>query len=82
MTVTLSPETQQLIADRMAEHGYDSADELIRDVFGDGSDEAETGDPGLLDAIAEGEAQADRGEGRPLAEVREEFRRRFGIADL
>jgi predicted transcriptional regulator len=81
MAITLSPETQRLIEERMKQTGLDTADELVRlalqtldQVRGEDFEDL---DPETQAAIEEGLAQADRGEGRPWEEVREELRARF-----
>src|SRR3954463_4382628 len=81
MAIALSEETQKLIEQRMKESGVDTADELVR-VALQTLDQVRGEDFEDLDAetraaIEEGLAQADRGEGRPWAEVREELRARF-----
>ncbi|HEX4797411.1 MAG TPA: hypothetical protein VH370_26690 [Humisphaera sp.] len=74
----LSPDTEKLIADRLQQGGYKSADELVR-VAIETLDQMQTQeiDPDTLDAIEEAEAQYARGEGRPWEEVREELRAKY-----
>ena len=79
--VSLSTETQKLIEERMRETGVNSPDELVqvalqtlRQVAAEDFDQL---DADTQAAIDEGLAQADRGQTRPWAEVREEFRTRF-----
>ena len=81
MPISLSADTQRLIEERMKETGVGTADELVRvalqtlrQVRGE---EFEALDPETRAAIEEGIAQADRGEGRPWEDVREELRSRF-----
>jgi predicted transcriptional regulator len=81
MAIVLNAETQKLIEERMKETGVDTADELVRvalqtlhQVRGEDFEEL---DAETRAAIEEGLAQADRGEGRPWEEVREELRARF-----
>jgi len=81
MAVVLSAETQKLIEERMKETGVGSPDELVRvalqtlhQVRGEDFEEL---DAATRAAIEEGLAQADRGEGRPWEELREELRARF-----
>jgi predicted transcriptional regulator len=81
MAIVLSEETQKLIEQRLRESGLDTADELVRvalqtldQVRGEDFEDL---DEATRAAIEEGLAQADRGEGRPWAEVREELRARF-----
>lgn len=81
MAVTLSAETERLIEERMKETGVATPDELVRIAL-QAMDEArgedfEDLDPETQAAIERGLAQADRGEGRPWEEVREEIRARF-----
>ena len=81
MSVSLSAETQKLIEQRMRETGVSTADELVR-VALQTLDQVRRQPFDDLDldtqaAIEEGLAQADRGEGRPWEEVREEIRMRF-----
>jgi predicted transcriptional regulator len=81
MAVVLNIETQKLIEERMKETGVGSPDELVRvalqtlhQVRGEDFQDL---DAETRAAIEEGLAQADRGEGRPWEEVREELRARF-----
>jgi predicted transcriptional regulator len=81
MAITLSAETEKLIEVQMKQAGLDTADELVRlalrtleQVRGDDFDALE---PETQAAIEAGLAEADRGEGRPWEEVREELRARF-----
>ena len=81
MTISLTTETQRLIEERMKRAGFASADELVRvalqtldQVRGDDYDEL---DAETRAAIEQGEAEYERGEGRPWEEVREELRARF-----
>ena len=81
MTISLSPETQRLLEEQMRKHGYSSPDYAVR-VALEKLDQKEGEwiedlDPETQAAIEEGLAQADRGEGRPWEEVREEIRARF-----
>ena len=71
----LCPDTEKLIADRLRQGGYKSADELVR-VAIETLDQMQTQevDSETLDAIEEAEAQYARGEGRPWETVREELR--------
>ena len=84
MDVTLSTKTQQLIADHMSRYGYATADDLIRDVLGDAdTDDGDGGesddDPGLVAALAEGDAQADRGETIAWEDVKAEIKARYNL---
>ena len=77
MSVMLSPETEKLIEDRMKSGGFPTADDVVRCALETlGPQDVgvlEDLDEETLAAIAEGEAQADRGETRPWEEVRAEF---------
>lgn len=81
MTVTLSPETQQLLVEHMTRLGYATADDLIRDALCDVAAEDPDGDdgPDLLAALAEGDAQADRGETVPWTDVKAEIKARYNL---
>jgi predicted transcriptional regulator len=81
MSVSLSPETQKLIEQRMKETGLSTADELVR-VALQTLDQVrvepfEDLDPQTQAAIEEGLAQAERGDGAAWEEVREQLRVRF-----
>ena len=81
MPISLSPETEKLIEDRMRRSGYATPDDLVRAAL-DALDQVNAGefdslDPETRAAIEEGLDQADRGEGRPWEEVREELTARF-----
>jgi predicted transcriptional regulator len=81
MDIALSPQTQKLLEAQMKKHGYSSPDETVRIALErldrDEAEYLEDLDQDTQAAIAEGLAQADRGEGRPWEEVREELRQRF-----
>lgn len=78
MSIDLSPETQKLIEEQMRRNGFTTAEEAIRfaleqmdqPVYGEN-------DPETLAAIEEGEAQLERGEGRPWEEVRRELSKKL-----
>jgi Arc/MetJ-type ribon-helix-helix transcriptional regulator len=81
MSITLNPETQRLIEERMKQTGLSTPDELVRialqtldQIRGEDFEEL---DPQTQAAIDEAEAQHERGEGRPWEQVREEIRARF-----
>ncbi|GMU22890.1 MAG: hypothetical protein AMXMBFR13_29740 [Phycisphaerae bacterium] len=81
MTISLSPETQRLLEEQMKKHGYPSADDAVR-VAIEKLDQEQAGyiedlPPEVQAAIEEGLGQADRAEGRPWEEVREELQARF-----
>ena len=80
MPVSLSPETQRLIEERMKRAGFTNADDLVR-VALDTLDQMraepfEELDPETRAAIDEAEAQYARGEGRPLDEAFAQLRRK------
>jgi predicted transcriptional regulator len=81
MTLSLNPETQKLLEDQMKKYGYSTPEETVRIALEKLDQEQgeyiEDLDPATQAAIAEGLAQADRGEGRPWEQVREELRARF-----
>ena len=80
MNIVLSPATQKLLEDRMKKGGYASPDEVMRAALErwDSPDEGQGDelDDHSLAAIEEGLAEAERGECRPLEDVRTEFRAR------
>ena len=81
MHIILSAETQKLLEERMRKGGYPTADDAVRvalqtleDVEGAAFEDL---DEDTRAAIERAEEEADRGEGRPWEEVREELRSRF-----
>ena len=81
MNISLSAGTRKLLEERMKRGGYASPDDLVR-VALETLDQVEGASIEDLDsetqaAIGRGEAQADRGEGKPWEQVREEIRGRF-----
>ena len=81
MAVVLSPETEKLIEERLAETGIDSADELVRiamEMFhAMRGEDIEDLDEETQAAIEEAFRQAERGEGEPLQEFRKTMIDRF-----
>lgn len=81
MAISLSKETQKLIEKGMQETGLSMPDELVRVALQTlhqmRGEHFEDLDSETQAAIEEGLAQADRGEGQPWEEVREELRTRF-----
>ena len=78
MTISLSPQTQKLLEDRMRKGGFPTPDDAIRAALQ--ISEATTQldlDDETSAALEEGEAQIDRGECRPWEQVRDEIRTRF-----
>jgi Arc/MetJ-type ribon-helix-helix transcriptional regulator len=77
MNVTLSPQTQKLLEERMKEGDYASPDDIIRVALETLEGEAiEDLDPQTLEAIDRAEAQAERGEGISIDQARAELRRK------
>src|SRR4051812_6654044 len=81
MSISLTIETQQLIEQHMKASGITTADELVRVALQSlaptrGLSLAEL-DADTQAAIRQGLEEADRGETRPWAEVKEELRARF-----
>jgi hypothetical protein len=83
MPVALQDHTVALIESRMKELGFDSADKLIEAALNHLDEERgefyEDLDAETRAAIEEGEAQYQRGEGRPVAELRQALAARFGL---
>jgi Arc/MetJ-type ribon-helix-helix transcriptional regulator len=80
MSISLTPETQRLIEERMKQEGYATPDELVRvalqtldQVQGE---DLEQLDPDTQAAIEEAEAQYQRGEGIPLDEAMMRLKRK------
>jgi len=80
MNLVLSPETQRLLEDRMKKGNYPSADDAVRAALQSlDSFESDELDDDTLAAIEEGLAQANRGEGRPWEQVRQELRDKYHV---
>ena len=81
MKVQLKPELAHFVEEQVRAGRYSSAEEAVNAAVAKLQDEEEllAGelDDEDLAAIEEGLAQADRGETRPWAEVREELRAKF-----
>jgi putative addiction module CopG family antidote len=81
MPISLTPETEQRVKELMQKGGYSSPDEVViaalETLEGAVGADIEDLDEETQSAIAEGIAQADAGQTRPWAEVREELRARF-----
>jgi Arc/MetJ-type ribon-helix-helix transcriptional regulator len=80
MTITLSPEAQRLIEEKMKQGGFASPDELVLFAL-QNLEEVQGADYEDLDeetraAIERGEAQFQRGEGMTVEEVRERLWRK------
>lgn len=70
MDVTLSPQTQRLLEERMREGDYNSADDLIRTALESlEGDPVEELDAETQAAIERADDQGDRGEGLPAEEA-------------
>jgi Arc/MetJ-type ribon-helix-helix transcriptional regulator len=81
MPITLSPETQRLIEERMKQAGYSSPDELVRlalqtldHVRGEDYEDL---DAETRAAIDEAEAEYERGEGIPVDEAAARLRSKY-----
>ena len=81
MGISLSPETQRILEALMTKYGCPTADDMVRIALermrGRENRFLEELDADTQAAIEEGLAQAENGEGRPWADVREEIRARF-----
>jgi antitoxin ParD1/3/4 len=74
--ITLKPELEQFIEDQVSAGNYPSVDAIIEAALLDMRETYELDDE-TIDAINEGEAQADRGEGMTLEECRAHMARRM-----
>ena len=78
MAIILRPETERLLAVRLTDGGYASADELVRAALEALSEREAYGlDEETLDAIDQAEEQLERGEYVEWEAAREELRRMF-----
>jgi predicted transcriptional regulator len=71
MTITLSPETQQLLEARMKRDGFKSADDAVRALLND--DIVDDRSPETIAAIRRGMEDARAGRTRPWEEVKKEL---------
>jgi predicted transcriptional regulator len=71
MTITLSPETQQLLEQRMKRDGFATVDEAVRALLND--DGGDDRDPETLAAIRRGMEDARAGRTQPWEEVKKEL---------
>jgi Arc/MetJ-type ribon-helix-helix transcriptional regulator len=80
MNLVISETTQKLLEERMKKGGYGSPDEAVRKALEmmDQLD-AEDIDDETFAAIEKGISQANRDEGQPWEQVREELRSRYGL---
>lgn len=76
MGISLTPETQKLIEDRMKRDGYPTADDLVRAAL-ELLDQNVELDEETLTAIERGEEQIARGEYREWADVEAELRKKY-----
>lgn len=80
MNIVISEDTRRLLEQRMKSGEYASPDEALRAALKTMEQlDAEELDDDTVNAIEEGLAQANRGEGRPWEHVREELRSRYGL---
>lgn len=78
MSIDISPETHQLLEQKLKGSPYGSADEMIRAALDALADrEACNLDDSTLDAIDRAEEQIERGELREWKDVRDEIRNRL-----
>ena len=78
MTISLSPETQKLLEDRLKTGEYGSADAVLHAALEALSELEKHGlDEQTLDAIDHAEDQIDRGEVHDWKDVREQVRAKF-----
>jgi len=78
MNISISPETQKLLEERMQQGGYQSADDVVHAAL-EALNEMEMGplDEKTQDAIDRAEDQIERGEFRDLDEVKDQIRAEF-----
>jgi antitoxin ParD1/3/4 len=74
MTISLSPELDQYLQEKLASGRYQSVEEVLRAAFRALSEEEET-----LAAISEGYEDFLAGRYRPLDEADAEFRQKHGL---
>jgi len=80
MNVTLTPELERRVREKIERGDYENTDVLLRqalDWFLDMDDEDELEETKA--AIEEARAQSERGEATPAGEVFEELRAKYGI---
>jgi putative addiction module CopG family antidote len=78
MTISLGPETQKLLEEKLKTGGYGSADEVLHAALQALDDQESLGlDEQTLDAIDRAEDQIDRGEVHEWKDVREQIRSKF-----
>ena len=85
MNITLSPELQKRIAEKVERGGVETADALVEEALNFYLDyeEGETDEQEFLDtkaAIDEALEQGERGEGRPAEQVFADLRAKYGIS--
>jgi putative addiction module CopG family antidote len=78
MTIVLSSETEQLIEERLKNGRFPSADAVVRAALETLQQvESDELDDESLAAIEEGLAEANRGEGSPWEQVREQLKSKY-----
>ena len=78
MTITLSPETQKLVEEKLKTGGYRSADEVVHAALAALTElEANGLDEDTLDAIDRAEDEIDGGEVHDWKDVRDRVRAKF-----
>jgi putative addiction module CopG family antidote len=78
MTISLSPETQKLLEQKLKSGEYDSADDVVQAALHALDDLEAVGlDERTLDAIDRAEDQIERGEIHNWKDVREQVRAKF-----
>ena len=77
MAITLAPETEQLIEQKLQECGYQSVDELIRNALHNMNALHSGLDEQTLDAIDEAEDQIERGEVFEWEDVKKHLQERI-----
>ena len=76
MLVTLSPETNRLLQQKLSTGGYRSADDVLLAAL-EALDAADHLDQVALDAIDRAENQIERGQVREWKDIREQVRAKF-----
>lgn len=79
MNITLTPELEKLVEERLRRGDYEDADTLVREALHRLIEEDESELQAAKAAIDEGLAQSRRGEGRPSEEVFKDMRSRHGL---
>jgi putative addiction module CopG family antidote len=74
MTISLTPELDRVLSEKLASGRYGSVEELLTAAFRALGEEEEA-----IAAIAEGNADFEAGRYRPLEEADADFRKKYGI---